>query len=80
MARVPVWKLVRDPSPQGQAAATPLVRPSGRQVKRARPVTAPAVRAGLERLPGVLDVPQGTTVEELRALLHPGLAGLAGSG
>ena len=80
MACVLVWKLVRDPSPAGRAAATLLVRLSGRQVKRARPVTAPAVLAGLEKLLAVLDVLENTTVEELRALLHRVLAGLGGSG
>jgi Transposase DDE domain len=80
MACVLVWRVVRDPSPAGRAAAAVLVRLSGRQVKRARPVTAPAVLAGLEKLLAVLDVLEETSVEELRALLHHALAGLGGSG
>jgi hypothetical protein len=80
MACVLVWKLVRDTSPQGRKAADLLVRLSGRQMKRARPVTAPAVLAGLEKLLAVLEVLQQTTVEELRQLLHHVLAGLGGSG
>jgi hypothetical protein len=80
MACVLVWTLVRDPSPQGRSAATLLVRLSGRQTKRARPVTAPAVLAGLEKLLAVLAVLEETTVEELRALLHHVLARLGGSG
>lgn len=80
MACVLVWKLVRDTSPHGRAAAKLLVRLSGRQMKRARPVTAPAVLAGLEKLLSVLDLLEETSVEELRALLHHVLAGLADSG
>ena len=80
MACVLVWKLVRDSSPPARAAATLLVRLSGRQMKRARPVTAPAVLAGLEKLLAVLDILRETTVEELQALLHHVLAGLGGSG
>jgi hypothetical protein len=80
MACVLVWQVVRDTTPHGQRAAELLVRLSGRQVKRARPVTAPAVLAGLEKLLGVLDLLDETTVEELRQLLHRVLAGLGGSG
>jgi hypothetical protein len=80
MACVLVWRLVRDTSPAGQAAAKLLVRLSGRQMKRARPVTAPAVLAGLEKLLAVLAILEETTVEELRALLHHALAGLSGTG
>ena len=80
MACVLVWRIVRDETPAGRTVATLLVRLSGRQVKRARPVTAPAVLAGLEKLLAVLDVLQETTVEELRKLLHHVLAGLGGSG
>ena len=65
MACVLAWNLVRDTSPQGRTAAKLLVRLSGRQVKRARPVTAPAVLAGLERLLAVLEMLEGTTVAEL---------------
>jgi hypothetical protein len=80
MACVLVWKLVRDTSPQGRKAADLLVRLSGRQMKPTRPITAPAMLAGLEKLLAVLDVLQQTTVEELRQLLHHVLAGLGGSG
>jgi hypothetical protein len=79
MACVLVWRLVRDTSPPGRAAAKLLVRLSGRQMKRARPVTAPAVLAGLERLLAVLALLEETTVEELRALLHHALAGFGDS-
>jgi Transposase DDE domain len=80
MACVLVWKLVRDASPPGRALAKLLMRLSGRQVKRSRPVTAPAVFAGLEKLLAVLHVLDETPVEELRELLHHAFASLGGSG
>jgi hypothetical protein len=76
MACVLVWRLVRDARPAGRALARLLMRLSGRQVKRTRPVTAPGVLAGLEKLLAVLNVLEQTTVEELRQLLHHALAGL----
>lgn len=80
MACVLVWKLQRDPSPAAKTLATLLVRLSGRQMKRNRPVTAPALLAGLEKLLGVMEILQHTTVEELRELLNHVLADLGGSG
>jgi len=80
MACVLVWQLQRDPSPPAQKLATLLIRLSGRQLKRSRPVTAPALLAGLEKLLAVLDILQETTVEELRELLNHALAGLGRSG
>jgi hypothetical protein len=80
MACVLVWRLVRDTSPSGRAAAALLVRLSGRQMKRTRPVTAPAVLAGLEKLLAVLAVLEETTVEQLQELLHHVLAGLGDTG
>jgi len=47
MACVLAWKLERDASPDGQQMALLLVRLSGRQMKRTRPVTAIALLAGL---------------------------------
>ena len=80
MACVLVWKLMRDTSPTGKKLAAVLVRLSGRQMKRNRPVTAPALLAGLEKLLAVLEILQETTVEELRELLDHVLADLGGSG
>jgi Transposase DDE domain len=80
MACVLVWKLVRDASPPGRALAKLLMRLSGRQVKRSRPVTAPGVLAGLEKLLAVLHVLDETTVEELRELLHHAFASLGDTG
>ncbi len=80
MACVLVWKLLRDSSPAGQKLAAVLIRLSGRQMKRNRPVTAPALLAGLEKLLAVMELLQETTVEELRELLNHALADLRRSG
>lgn len=80
MACVLVWRLQRDPSPAGKKLAAILIRLSGRQMKRHRPVTAPALLAGLEKLLAVLELLQETTVEELRELLNHALAELKRSG
>lgn len=80
MACVLVWRLQRDPSPKGKKLAAILIRRSGRQMKRHRPVTAPALLAGLEKLLAVLELLQETTVEELRELLNHALAELKRSG
>jgi hypothetical protein len=79
MACVLVWRVVRDPSPAGRTLAKLLMRLSGRQAKRSRPVTAPGVLAGLEKLLAVLDVLEQTPVEELQRLLHRALAAFADS-
>jgi hypothetical protein len=47
MACVTVWHLLADTSPQAAELKTTLVRFSGRQTKRDRPHTAPALLAGL---------------------------------
>lgn len=80
MACVLVWKIVRDSSPAGQELATLLVRLSGRQMKRNRPVTAPAVLAGLEKLLAVLELLEETPVEKLRELLNQVLPQLRRTG
>ena len=67
MACVLVWQLARDPSPPARAAATLLVRLSGRQTTRQKPITAPALLAGLWSLLGVLNALEDHSIEELRA-------------
>jgi hypothetical protein len=79
MACVLVWRVVRDPSPPGRALAKLLMRLSGRQAKRPRPVTAPGVLAGLAKLLAVRDVLEQTPVEEWRRLLHQALAAFGDS-
>ena len=56
MACVIVWQLMQSNAPQAEEARQLLVRLSGRQMKRARPFTAPALLAGLWVLLSVLYV------------------------
>jgi hypothetical protein len=68
MACVTVWQLQADESPQAQELKTLLVRLSGRQTKRTRPVTAPALLAGLWTLLSMLDVLEHYDLNYLRRL------------
>lgn len=68
MACVVVWKLERDNSPPARELKTVLVRLSGRQMKRRKPFTAPALLAGLWVLLAMLDVLEQYTVDDLRQL------------
>jgi hypothetical protein len=56
MACVVVWQLQADDSPAANEFKTLLVRLSGRQVKSARPHTAPAMLAGLWTLLSMLEL------------------------
>jgi hypothetical protein len=56
MACVTVWRLATDPSPAAAEARALLIRLSGRQMKRHRPFTAPALLAGMWNLLAMLDV------------------------
>jgi hypothetical protein len=56
MACVLVWKLARDPSPEAEQTRQLLVRLSGRQMKRKRPWTMPALLAGLWVVLAFLDL------------------------
>jgi hypothetical protein len=56
MACVTVWALQRQVTPEARACQAFLVRLSGRQMKRHRPVTAPALLAGLHMLLTMLEV------------------------
>ncbi len=55
MACVTVWQLAADPSPAADEARLLPIRLSGRQMKRTRPYTAPALLAGLWVLLAMLD-------------------------
>jgi hypothetical protein len=68
MACVTVWQLQRQTTAAAQECQELLVRLSGRQTKRSRPVTTPALLAGLSKLLAVLDVLQEYTPAELRRL------------
>jgi hypothetical protein len=66
MACVTVWSLQRQTTPEAKACQQFLVRLSGRQMKRSRPVTAPALLVGLHALLTMLDVLEHYTPAELR--------------
>ncbi len=67
MACVTVWALQRQTTPEAQECQRFLVRLSGRQMKRKRPVTAPALLAGLHLLLSMLDLLEQYTPSQLRA-------------
>lgn len=69
MACVLVWRLERDMSEPAAKMKTILIRLSGRQMKRSRPVTAPALLAGLWVLLAMLDLLEAQDLGELRALV-----------
>lgn len=66
MACALVWRLERHPSAEAGTLREVLVRLSGRQVKRGRPATAPALLAGLWVLLSMLNALEEHSVEELR--------------
>ena len=65
MACVTAWSLARQTTQEAQACQQFLVRLSGRQMKRSRPVTAPALLAGLHQLLTMLDVLEHYTPAQL---------------
>lgn len=67
MACVTVWQLECQKTPEAEMCKTFLVRLSGRQTKRKRPVTAPALMCGLQLLLTMLEVLETHTIEELQA-------------
>jgi hypothetical protein len=68
MACATAWQLVGDPSEEASSARELLIRLSGRQMKRTRPFTEPALLAGLWTLPSMLDVLTHYTIADLRRL------------
>lgn len=76
MACVTVWQLAADASPAAADARSLLIRLSGRQMKRKRPFTEPALLAGLWVLLAMLDVLDHYTFPQLRraaAICSPAL-------
>jgi hypothetical protein len=63
-----VWELERAPAAEASSFREFLVRLSGRQMKRGKPHTAPALLAGLYVYLAMLDVLEQHSVEELRAM------------
>jgi hypothetical protein len=68
MACVVIWQLERNDSSESTKMKTLLVKLSGRQMKRKRPFTAPAMLAGLEKLIPFLEILETHTIAELRSL------------
>jgi len=68
MACVTVWQLQADQSPQATEFKDVLVRLSGRQTKRSRPHTAPALLAGLWVLLSMLSLLKQYRIHEIKHL------------
>jgi hypothetical protein len=68
MASALVWKLKRATTPEAISFRTVLARLSGRQMKRSKPQTAPAVLAGLSVYLAMRDALDEHGLEELRVL------------
>lgn len=68
MACVVIWQLERNESPEAIKMKTLLVKLSGRQMKRTRPFTAPAMLAGLEKLLPIMEMLEHHTIQELKEL------------
>jgi hypothetical protein len=68
MAAALVWAIQHCRDPQVEPLRQELVRLSGRQMKRSRPVTAPALLAGLWTLLSALELLERYTPEEVRTL------------
>lgn len=60
------WRVLRHPDEQVRHTATFLVRLSGRQMKRTRALTAPAVLDGLYKLFAMLEVLEQYSVDQLK--------------
>jgi hypothetical protein len=70
MACVTVWQLEADASPQAHELKTLLVRLSGRQTKRSKPITTPALLAGLWVLLSTLELLDHYRLPHLRQLVQ----------
>ena len=68
LACVLVWQLERSTQPEADAVRAVLIRLSGRQMKRSRPHTAPALLAGLWNLLAMLEVLEHYPPPELQRM------------
>jgi hypothetical protein len=68
MVCVIVWQLMRSAAPEAEPLRDLLIRLSGRQMKRKRPFTAPALLAGLWTLMSMLYVQDHYHIDEIRRL------------
>lgn len=69
MAAVTVWQLMTDESKPAKQLKTILVRMSGRQTKRSRPITAPALLDGLCSMLSMLYTLEHTSLDTIKSLL-----------
>lgn len=77
MGAVVVWKLARAEGAEAEATRQLLVRLSGRQMRRDRPVTEPAMLDGLWKLLAMLEILERYTPEDLRAIASSILPGFS---
>jgi hypothetical protein len=70
MACVTAWQLLDDSSPAATELKTTLVRFSGRQTKRNRPHTAPAILAGLWCVLSIMDYLEEHDIDHLKNLIR----------
>lgn len=80
MACVTVWNLQRQTTPEAQQCQQFLVRLSGRQMKRKKPVTTPALLAGLHVLLLILETLEHYTIDQLRTFAQIALGPRCRSG
>ncbi|HWL09837.1 MAG TPA: hypothetical protein VNQ76_15635 [Planctomicrobium sp.] len=80
MVCVCAWDLQRQTTPAAQESQEFLVRLSGRQMKRKKPVTTSALIAGLHILLPMLDLLERYTPEQLRQLANNAVPVLRDSG
>lgn len=64
------WRILRAQGAYAEQVQRFLVRLSGRQTKRLRPVTAPAVLSGLHTLFALLELLEHYSLDELKAFAH----------
>ena len=77
MACVVVWHLARSAAPESEEARRLLVRLSGRQMRRNRPATEPALMAGLMILLPMLDALEHYSLADLKRLARAALPGFS---
>ena len=75
MAGVVIWQLARGQAPESEQARHLLVRLSGRQMRRDRPVTESAMLAGLWTLLATLSALEQYSLDELRQVACLSLPG-----
>ena len=74
MACVLVWRLARSTAPHADELRRVLIQLSGRQMKRGKPFTAPALLAGLWVLLSMLALMEDHDPQDLRRWLQDALA------